>query len=328
LKLAMLAAFAVITLAIVTGTGWAQDSKTPSANRELLNATVNGDVATVRILLDNGANVETNDAGGSALLALAAEHNNIAMVKLLLEKGADPSAKDQQDETALISAVKSAAWSGSTEIVKLLLEKTTDVGEKEQALSAVLSGPGSVVTRSISGDANEVAAKETADSRLKYSDSPAVKTVEFLLDNGVPIEFHDEDGSTPLSTASAYGETDIVRLLLKRGADFRARDKYGNTALMAASCQCARSTMNDTYDIVKILLEKGADANTRNREGKTALMLASGMAGDSAVLKLLLDGGADPGLKDKHGETALAFATKSYRQDKVEVLKHAVSRTR
>ena len=86
--------------------------------------------------------------------------------------------------------------------------------------------------------------------------------------------------------------------------------------------------MNDTYDIVKILLEKGADANTRNREGKTALMLASGMAGDSAVLKLLLDGGADPGLKDKHGETALAFATKSYRQDKVEVLKHAVSRTR
>ncbi len=72
-------------------------------------------------------------------------------------------------------------------------------------------------------------------------------------------------------------------------------------------------------------VEKGADPNERSRNGMTPLMLASGMQGDPAVLTLLLNAGADPTAKDKDGDTALAIAVKSYRADKVEVLKLATS---
>jgi ankyrin repeat protein len=321
LKLARLTALALMILAIVAGTESAdgQDSKMADVDRKLLNATVNADLATVRILLDNGGSVETKDANGSTLLVLAAESNDVAIVKLLLEKGADASAKDQQGETALINAARS----GGTDVVGMLAEKTSAAREKELALFAVLGGMGSVVVVRISDDPNEVAAKQTRKPQPEPEDAPGFQTVKLLLDKGVAIDARDEDGSTPLITAAGYGETEIVRLLLERGSDLRARDKYGLTPLMAASCQCGSSTMNDTYDIVKLLLEKGAAVNGRDHDGETALMLASGMAGDPAVSKLLLDAGADPAAKNKHGDTALALAIKSHRQDKVQILKQA-----
>lgn len=234
-----------------------------------------------------------------------------------------------KDETVLMHTATRASWSGGTEVLGMLLERTSDASEKEKALFAVLREGGSIVIRGVSENANsEAAANETGKPQSEPPDTPAVRTVRLLLDKGVPIESRDEEGSTLLTTAAGYGETEIVRLLLERGADVQAKDEHGLTALMAAACQCALATMNDTYDIVKILLEKGADVNGRNHEGETALILASGMAGDPAVLKLLLDGGADPTAKDKHGETALALAIKSYRPDKVQVLKQATAHAR
>jgi ankyrin repeat protein len=117
-------------------------------------------------------------------------------------------------------------------------------------------------------------------------------------------------------------------ILLERGANIQAKDKYGNTALIAAACECALATMNSTYDIVKLLLQKGADVNGRTHEGRTALMNAAFGFGDASILKLLLDSGADPTAKDKHGDTALALAVKSERPDKVQLLKQATGHTR
>lgn len=297
-------------------------------DRRLIEAVRNRDLGKAQALLSNGADIEAKGVNGETLLILAAQDNDLAMVKLLLDKGADVNAKDQQGETALTNAASSATWSGNMEVARVLFEKTPDEREREQALFAALRGQGSVVIQSISDNANEVAATQTTEPAPEPPDSPVVKAVEFFLDNGVPIEARDEDRSTPLITAAAYGETDVVRLLLKRGADIQAKDKYGNAPLMGASCQCAMATMNGTYDIVKIMLEKGADPNGRNQEGTTPLMLASGMQGDPAVLKLLLDAGADPSVKDKHGDTALALAIKSYRDDKVEVLRKAAKHAR
>ncbi len=42
-------------------------------------------------------------------------------------------------------------------------------------------------------------------------------------------------GETPLHRAAAYGDADIVRALLDRGADKEARDAHGDTPLSWAS---------------------------------------------------------------------------------------------
>jgi uncharacterized protein len=141
MRLARPAVLSLMTFAIAVGAGLAaaQDT-TADVNRQLLNAVSKGDSASVRILLDNGANVEAKDANGSTPLVLAAERNDIAMVKLLLEKGAAAGAKDQQGDTALIQAARS----GCTEVVGMLAEKTSDASEKEKALFAVLAGCGKI----------------------------------------------------------------------------------------------------------------------------------------------------------------------------------------
>jgi ankyrin repeat protein len=53
------------------------------------------------------------------------------------------------------------------------------------------------------------------------------------------------------------GHTEIVQLLLEKGADVNAKNKYGRTALIYA-------TERGYTEIVQLLLEKGADVNAKD----------------------------------------------------------------
>ena len=60
---------------------------------------------------------------------------------------------------------------------------------------------------------------------------PVVKVVERLLNEGADINCRDADtGWTPLYTAVIYGQSDVVELLLGRGADTDILSHAGNTA--------------------------------------------------------------------------------------------------
>jgi len=71
-------------------------------------------------------------------------------------------------------------------------------------------------------------------------------------------------GSTPLISASLFGNTDVANMLINAGADINYQNNDGSTALHTAAFFCRE-------DIVILLLENGADKNIRNKSGSTAL---------------------------------------------------------
>ena len=108
--------------------------------------------------------------------------------------------------------------------------------------------------------------------------------VSLLLERGADPDIRTDDGDTALIGAALDGHSDIVSLLLGAGAKVDAKDKNGTTALMAAA-------WNGHHEVVEILLQNGADVNAKTPEGVTAVTFAS-EDGHQEVVKLLIAAGA------------------------------------
>lgn len=70
-------------------------------------------------------------------------------------------------------------------------------------------------------------------------------------------------GSTPLITATVFGKTEVVRALIKGGADVNVKNNEGSTALHTAAFLCR-------LEIVEMLLAQGADKELENNYAATA----------------------------------------------------------
>ncbi len=89
--------------------------------------------------------------------------------------------------------------------------------------------------------------------------------IELLLNNNALIDIRSEYDYTALMHICSYGYGDLetVKLLLKYGADVNFRNSSGLTALIIAS-------MWGYDDIIKELLKNGANPNIVDNYGKTA----------------------------------------------------------
>jgi thiol-disulfide isomerase/thioredoxin len=133
--------------------------------------------------------------------------------------------------------------------------------------------------------------------------------VKLLLEKGADV---NAVGGKVLIGAANGGHTEIVKLLLERGADVNAA---GGTALMTAAA------MGRT-EVVKLLLEKDADVNAKSNIFGTSLYMAS-QQGHTEIVKLLLEKGADVNAKitiDGKMVTALWVAKKGGHTDIVQML--------
>ncbi|KAF9137187.1 hypothetical protein BGX30_010479 [Mortierella sp. GBA39] len=86
-----------------------------------------------------------------------------------------------------------------------------------------------------------------------------------LLDNfrdWVDLEYHEDDGTTPLIYAACFGHTAVTFMLLDAGALIDACDRSGWTALVWA-------TNNKHEHMVRLLLEHGASTKATTTKGRT-----------------------------------------------------------
>ncbi len=120
------------------------------------------------------------------------------------------------------------------------------------------------------------------------------KVNEFLL-SGIAPDTTDEGGLTALHEASRLGYTEIVQLLVGKGANVNLRmEQVGFTPLLLAI---------ENIKIVRFLIENGADVNAKDDIlGITPLQYAVA-SGNKEITELLLASGADVNSKEKAFDT-------------------------
>ena len=95
------------------------------ASYRLYKAAENGNIETVKQLIENGVNVNAENKSGSFALNAAAFKNNHEMIQLLINNGADINSRNRGLDTPLICATKYS--NGDKNTVKMLLDAGSDL---------------------------------------------------------------------------------------------------------------------------------------------------------------------------------------------------------
>lgn len=103
----------------------------------------------------------------------------------------------------------------------------------------------------------------------------------------VDVDIQIDNGFTFLMTAAFSGSNDIVKLLLKAGADPNKVNKKGYTALMIGAVE-------GYVDIVEQLVKAGADLEVKCKDYSVTALLSAASNKKIKVVKLLLKAGASP----------------------------------
>jgi len=154
--------------------------------------------------------------------------------------------------------------------------------------------------------AEKEAAKEALIQKEEY--------VVALKANGT-INEQNNNGHTPMFQAVHDDDPEVIRLLLKHGADPNLGDKDQDTPLIMAS-------YNGQTEVVKLLIAAGADLNLQDKAGESPLHIAS-YWGRTESMKLLIAAGANVNLRDNNGQTALAVARSEGETECVKLLEAA-----
>lgn len=132
----------------------------------------------------------------------------------------------------------------------------------------------------------------------QFTDSTEI--VETLLNNGAEIDELSIAGSA-LCIAAFAGKIELVRLLLRRGAQKGLSGPDGYSDLQGAASQGKSETC-------KVLVEHGADINQQHPSTKESALSLAAMGGYHSTLFTLLSLGAEINNKAWTGFTPLAYA--------------------
>lgn len=138
-----------------------------------------------------------------------------------------------------------------------------------------------------------------------------LNVVKILVKAGADVNHPTKTNSTPLRAACFDGRLDIVKYLTDHSADIHIANKYNNTCLMIAAYK-------GHTDVASFLLEHGADSNEKAHCGATALYFAA-ESGHLEIVKKLLSYNAKF-IVNEVGMTALKAAAERTRANIVDYL--------
>ena len=121
-----------------------------------------------------------------------------------------------------------------------------------------------------------------------------------LIDNGLSLNMHGEEGITPLFWLMMQRDKNAMRLAIKLGADPDFTDPKGDTPLTLI-------TGGNDDELLLILLERGGNPNAVDRNGHPAIF--GTIRGERIEqIKMLIRFGADINLTNRSGDNSVMYA--------------------
>ena len=139
--------------------------------------------------------------------------------------------------------------------------------------------------------------------------------VKVLIKAGADVNIKMKNGYTALHIAAFYGDKKSVSSLLRGKADVNAKGDDGITPLH-------RAAEGGDVKTIKILLANGANVNAQSNDLVTPIHIAAYL-GNADATGFLIQNGADINAKNKEGKTALDEATTAEEDKTIQILKAA-----
>uniref|UniRef100_A0A383WLL7 Ion transport domain-containing protein n=1 Tax=Tetradesmus obliquus TaxID=3088 RepID=A0A383WLL7_TETOB len=274
-----------------------------------------GNLDRMRLMLQQGCDVNCCDYDGRTGLMLAASKGLAPAVKQLLVAGAAVDALDHGGSSALLEACSG----GHDEVIELLLWAGGHLnvsGVKSAALlcAAVYEGDMQLLRRLLRAGARADA--EDYDKRtalhIAASDGnmPAVKLL--VEEGGADPSLVDRWEQSPLDEARRVGAAPVVEYLAGCVTEAAAADAVVKFQLWQAQAMLNAASRGRLASVQQ-LLDRGCPADVCDYDKRTGLMLAAAN-GHEAVVSLLLSAGANPNARDNLGGSALLEAVRGGRE--------------
>ena len=161
-------------------------------------------IGLLKILFENGADINQKKGNGQNLLHEASASDSIRVATFLIDRGI--GLEDTYTEY-MWTALHMASWYGSIEVAKLLIERGAKIDCKDHKNKTPLHWA------------------------ARYNQ---IKMTKLLLDNGANIEARTTEKQTPLHIAVLGLSNSVIAELLRRGADVSAKDEDQKTPWMLA----------------------------------------------------------------------------------------------
>lgn len=294
-----------------------------SLQRTLLSAVSGKKHKIAEQLLDRGVSPDTGPE--TCAVIEAAYYDDLATLKLLLEFGADPDAKKSDGNTALHCACQR----GLEPITKLLLEYGADPNISAPHWTplpwALDDNKEKIVCLLLQYGADSDFIMNNGDTSLVYACNrntlPSI--VQEMLEYGANPNAKDKNGNTPLQVACQGNRPEIVKILLAHGADPNLLGRElpidsvirfpgclellirASVNLKASKGLMELATYHNQIDVVRMLLDAGLDPNEKRMDTYTPLGTAI-RDKHPEIIPLLLSRGADPYLKGQDFPLAMA----------------------
>ncbi|MFN0051224.1 MAG: ankyrin repeat domain-containing protein [Planctomycetales bacterium] len=301
-----------------------QEREWSSTKQPLLHAAaMHGRLATLRLLIARGADVNLTDSRGVTALHLAALYGRCVTAHLLLDQGAELEPRTPPRFIAGLPAgsytpAEFAVAGGRAEVLELLLDRGATLDQEPPAMDRLIEPASREGRRAVLNVLLCRLGKQELSDRLAAAvETQRLEEIEALAELGAPILTALQEGfwGAPLHWAIAHGQSEFALFLIDHGADVN-QVSGGTTPLFEAA-------QHGDLALVRGLLAHDAAVDVGNTDVGTTPLQFAVYKGHRDCVELLLQKGANPARIRPAAREELARSAEPKYQEILELLRRA-----